>query len=305
MPATAAKQIIPPSLKPGDVVGLITPAGPTTDQEAVLAGVKLLEQEGYQVRLSNDLEKEGYLAGSDEKRAQQFIDTWNDTEIKAVLAIRGGYGALRLLPYLDLKALAAKPKILAGFSDITILLNEIHRRTGMVTYHAPMLATLSRSDQKSQKSFFRMLAGHYDPIKPAALQILTGGTARGRLIGGNLASIIHLLGTPYEPDWLHNILVIEDVGEAPYKMDRMLTQLQLAGRLEKLAGLIIGTITGADGREEEWSATIWERARQLTGGKIPLWVNFPVGHGARNITLPVGLATIMDSDQGCLEFIVP
>ncbi|MEN8142995.1 MAG: LD-carboxypeptidase, partial [Thermodesulfobacteriota bacterium] len=192
-----------------------------------------------------------------------------------------------------------------GFSDITILLNEISRQTGLVTYHAPMLATLSRSDQKSQDSFFKVLTGNFEPVNSPAMQIMTGSTAHGRLIGGNLASLIHLLGTPHEPDWENNILVIEDVGEAPYKIDRMLTQLHLSGRLEKLAGLILGTFTDADNQEEEWSATIWERAHELTGGEIPLWVNFPSGHGTRNVTLPLGMETVMDSASGQLEFIVP
>jgi muramoyltetrapeptide carboxypeptidase len=305
MPETADKQFFPPFLVPGDAIGVITPAGPVTDKDSALAGINLIEKHGYKVRVPNNLEQQDYLAGTDEERAKQFIDIWNDNEIKAVLAIRGGYGALRLLPYLDLKELAEKPKILAGFSDITILLNEITRLTGLITFHSPMLATLSRSDQQSQNSFFRMLAGNFDPVNLKTGPILTGGTARGRLIGGNLASLIHLLGTPHEPDWLNNILLLEDVGEAPYKIDRMLTQLQLSGRLEQLAGIIIGTFTGADDREEEWSEVLWERAQELSCGKIPLWGNLPVGHGARNITLPIGMEVVMNSDRGRLEFIAP
>lgn len=308
MPETAdmaAKLIIPPFLEPGDVIGLITPAGPVTDHDATQTGIKLLEKEGYQVRQPYGLEQQDYLAGSDKDRAKQFIDIWNDNEIKAVLAVRGGYGSLRLLPYLNMQELAANPKILAGFSDITILLNEFSRQTGLVTFHAPMMATLSRSDQQSQDSFFRIMAGNFAPVHSSAMQIMTSGNARGRLIGGNLASLIHLLGTPHEPDWPNNILVIEDVGEAPYKIDRMLTQLHLSGQLTKLAGLILGTFTDTDGLEEEWSATIWARALELTGGEIPLWVNFPSGHGTRNITLPVGMEAVMDSNTGRLEFSVP
>ncbi len=305
MPETADKQIFPPFLEPGDAIGLITPAGPVTDKDAAKTGIKLIEKWGFKVRVPDDLERQDYLAGTDEERAKQFIDIWNDNEIKAVLAIRGGYGALRLLPYLNLKKLAEKPKILAGFSDITILLNEITRLTGLITFHSPMLATLSRSDQQSQNSFFRLLAGNFDPVNSKTMQIMSGGTARGRLIGGNLASLVHLLGTPHEPDWLNNILVIEDVSEAPYKIDRMLTQLKLSGRLEKLAGLIIGTFTGNDGQEEEWSEVLWKRTQELTGGKIPLWGSFPVGHGARNITMPMGMEVVMNSDKGSLEFIAP
>ena len=304
MPETAKKQIFPPFLEPGDTIGVIAPAGPTIDHDAALAGIKLIEKKGYKVLLPDDLEQQDYLAGNDKDRVQQFIDTWNNDEVKALLAVRGGYGSLRLLPYLDMQKLSKKPKILAGFSDITVLLNEISRQTGLVTYHSPMLATLARSDQNSQDSFFRVLNGNFTPVNFYTTQILTNGTARGRLIGGNLASLIHLLGTPHEPNWVNNILVIEDVGEPPYKIDRMLTQLHLSGRLEKLAGLILGTFTGADGLEDESFETIWKRAHELTEGKIPLWANFPSGHGTRNVTLPVGMETVMDSASGQLEFIV-
>ncbi|MEN8142498.1 MAG: LD-carboxypeptidase, partial [Thermodesulfobacteriota bacterium] len=164
MPETADKPVLPPFLAPGDAIGVITPAGPATAPDAIQAGIKLLEKEGYQVKIPADLERQGFLAGTDEERARQFINVWNDSEIKAVLAVRGGYGSLRLLPYLNLRELAEKPKILAGFSDITILLNEISRQTGLVTYHAPMLATLSRSDQRSQDSFFKVLTGNFEPV---------------------------------------------------------------------------------------------------------------------------------------------
>jgi muramoyltetrapeptide carboxypeptidase len=305
MNETAKQIIIPPRLQPGDTIGLITPAGPVHDQEAVRAGINILEEAGFQVKLPVDLEKKEYLAGSDKARAHQLTEAWHDPEVKAVLAMRGGYGAMRLLPYLDPAELADNPKILAGFSDITILLNEIQRRTGLVTYHTPVLTTLALSDAASQQSFLEMLTGPTKTIQPPDLQILTGTTAKGHLIGGNLASLSHLLGTPYEPVWRNGILFLEDVGEAPYQIDRMLTQLQASGRLAQLSGLILGTFSDGDEREKEWSELIWTRAQELTGGRIPLWGNFPVGHGKRNLTLPMGMTAVMDSARGNLEFLNP
>jgi muramoyltetrapeptide carboxypeptidase len=305
MSETAKQIIIPPRLEPGDTISLVTPAGPVHDADLVRAGTDILEEAGFVVKPPLELAKTGYLAGSDESRARQLTEAWRAPEVKGILAMRGGYGAMRLLPYLDPDDFAATPKILAGFSDITILLNVIQRRTGLVTYHAPMLTTLPRCDDLSRQSFLEMLTGPAGIIKPPALKILTGGMARGQLIGGNLASLSHLLGTPYEPAWRNGILFIEDVGEAPYKIDRMLTQLRDSGRLQQLSGLIMGTFSAGDAQEVEWSELIWTRARELTAEQIPLWGNFPVGHGKRNLTMPVGMAAVMDSTNGQLEFINP
>ncbi|MCK4839318.1 MAG: LD-carboxypeptidase, partial [Desulfobulbaceae bacterium] len=184
MSETAKQVIIPPRLQPGDTIGLVTPAGPVHELDRVRAGIDILEEAGFIVKLPVDLEKEEYLAGSDEARARQLTEVWHDSEVKGILAMRGGYGAMRLLAYLDPAEFAKYPKILAGFSDITILLNEIQRRTGLVTYHTPVLTTLASSDAASRQSFLEMLTGPAKPIAPPNLQILTGGGATGHLIGG-------------------------------------------------------------------------------------------------------------------------
>jgi muramoyltetrapeptide carboxypeptidase len=305
MSATAKPIIIPPRLRPGATIGLVTPSGSVHDLETVRQGIAILEEAGFRVKVPAELEKSGYLAGSDAARARQLTEAWRDPEVHAVLAVRGGYGAMRLLPHLEPAAFAASPKILAGFSDITILLNEIRRRTGLVTYHTPVLTTLARSDPASRQSFLATLTGPPKAITPPDLHILAGGRCRGPLIGGNLTSLSHLLGTPYEPDWQDAILFLEDTGEPPYKIDRMLTQLQAAGRLRQLGGLILGTFSEEDDREEKWAELAGQRAQELTGGQIPLWGNFPVGHGARNLSLPVGMTAVMDSNKGRLEFINP
>lgn len=304
MNATAKPIIMPPGLKKGDTIGLVTPAGPITERTGFERGIKILAEHGYRVKAPDDLfSSTGYLAGTDRDRARQFTDVWLDPEIKMVLAVRGGYGCLRLLPLLDLERLAATPKILAGFSDLTVLLNEFAARTGLVTFHAPMLNTLGRCDDASLDSFLALLAGKIkSPIRPDGLHILRSGNGRGPLIGGNLACLGHLVGTPHEPSWEGAILFLEDTGEPLYRVDRMLTHLERAGCLRGLAGLILGTFTNAKGEEESWSEQAWERALEVAGDDYPVWGNFPVGHGGRNLSLPMGAMAVLDSDSGSLGF---
>jgi len=302
MNATAKPPIIPPPLQIGDTIGLVAPAGPVRDREAFAFGRQLLEGQGYLVKIPDDLfNQHGYLSGSDLERAGQFATMWRDPEVKAVLAVRGGYGCLRLLPRLDLAELAATPKILAGFSDLTVLLNEFSQQTGLLTYHAPMLNTLARSDEVSRAAFLGILADDMDSeIRPSGLEIIRAGRGCGRLAGGNLTSLAHLIGTPHEINWRGAILFLEDTGETPYRIDRLLTHLERAGCLRELAGLILGTFTDNNGVEVGWTPSVWERAVELAGD-YPIWGNFPVGHGARNLSLPIGAPVEMDSASGTLR----
>ncbi len=299
-----ADPLIPAGLKPGDTIGLVAPAGPITDRTAFAEGVRILEEAGYRIKTPADLfRKVDYLAGSDRQRADQFSEIWCDPEVRAVLTVRGGYGCLRLLPLLDLAQLAILPKILVGFSDLTVLLNELGRDLNLVTWHGPMLNTLVRCDQESLASFLAMLAGKSPAeIHPAELRIIRPGHSQGRLIGGNLACLSHLVGTPHEPDWRGTILFLEDTGEPLYRVDRMLTHLERAGCLRQLAGLILGTFTNGKGEEEAWTELVWDRVREVAGQDYPIWGNFPVGHGCRNLSLPVGAAAKMDSNSGSLSF---
>ena len=294
----------PSGLIPGETIALVAPAGPISDRTAFAEGVRILEEAGYRVKAPPDLFRQtDYLAGSDLERARQFTEAWIDPEVRALLAVRGGYGCLRLLPLLDLERLAASPKILVGFSDLTVLLNELCRRLDMVTWHGPMLNTLVRCDQESLDSFFSMLAGRTPaPIRPPGLRIVRHAPGRGRLLGGNLASLSHLVGTPHEPNWQQTILFLEDTGEPLYRIDRMLTHLERAGCLANLAGLLLGTFTNGKGEEEIWAEGVWNRALEVAGGNYPIWGNFPVGHGSRNFSLPLGAEAIMDSDSGTLSF---
>ncbi|MHB1014939.1 MAG: S66 peptidase family protein [Desulfurivibrionaceae bacterium] len=297
------KPILAAPLKKGDTIGIIAPAGPVRNENDFSAGLKILTDLGFKTRYRADiLRHNDYLAGTDQERLAELHELWRDPEVQAILAVRGGYGCLRLLPDLDFALIREQPKMLIGFSDLTVLLSAIRQQTGLITFHGPMLTTLAKSDRDSQEAFFNLLTGRSIPeLKVKGLEILKGGQARGNLLPGNLTSLVHLLGTPWEPDWRDAILVLEDIGEAPYRIDRLLTHLWAAGRLEQIAGLILGDFDQCGERE-----TIWQRALDLLAHHpIPIWANFPCGHGSRNQILPLGADVQLDSSSGRLVFPQP
>jgi muramoyltetrapeptide carboxypeptidase len=293
--------LLPPGLKKGDTIGLAPLAGPWDDQK-FSAGIRFLTDLGFKIRLPPDSAQSfPYLAGSDQYRLDCFHELWRDPEISAIMAVRGGYGCLRLIDAIDLELIKKHPKILVGFSDVTVLLNGLYRHTGLITFHGPMLTTLAGTDKESMEKFLLCLTRQEPPaLRPDRLKILRRGTARGRLLGGNLTILSHLIGTSYEPSLTDSILFIEDIGEQPYRIDRMLTQLKLAGRFEGIRGLIVGDFTNCGDTE-----LIWNRILELFGDQIPIWSNFPVGHGEQNIILPLGIEVEMDSESGSLLFRQP
>lgn len=304
------RPILPPLLKRGDTLGLLCPAGPVREVQHLQAGIKLITDMGFRVKIRGPIEpREGYLADSDEQRANNLHALWSDEEVKAVLAIRGGFGCLRLVDQLDMDLFRRHPKLLVGFSDVTVLLNGLLQHTGMVSLHGPVATSLARSDQQSLEALFSLLTGNFSmPIKPKGLEILrSSGTGRGRLIGGNLTSLVHLLGTPWDnSNWDDCILLLEDTNEPMYRLDRMLTQLALAGRLQRLAGLLLGTFdTGNDDRQAtlRLQEAAWGRVMELVGPEYPVWAAFPVGHKERNQTLPIGMEAVMESGTGTLRLI--
>ena len=300
-PLTAPKPIFAAPLKKGDTVGIIAPAGPVRNESDFSAGLKILHELGFKTRYQNDiLRHHDYLAGTDQERLAELHELWRDPEVKAILAVRGGYGCLRLLPGLDFALIRQQPKILIGFSDLTVLLSAIRQQTGLITFHGPMLTTLPRSDRDSREAFFNLLTGRPRPeIKIKRLEILKSGQARGRLLPGNLTSLVDLIGTPWEPDWRDTIVVLEDIGEAPYRIDRLLTHLRAAGRLEQIAGLILGDFDQCGDVELIWQRTL----ELLTHQPIPVWANFPCGHGSRNQILPVGAEAYFDSSASSLTIL--
>jgi muramoyltetrapeptide carboxypeptidase len=294
-------------LRRGDTIGLFCPAGPVRDVQRLRAGIERIEDLGFTIKVRGPIEPvAGYLADSDARRAEHLHALWEDEEVKAILAIRGGYGCLRMVGQLDWELLRRRPKWLIGFSDVTLLLNSLLHRAGMVSIHGPVATSLAGSDEPSQTALFNLLTGTFgEPIRPQGMEILRGGSGRGRLAGGNLTTLVHLLHTPWDIPWEGRILVLEDTNEPLYRLDRMLTQLSLAGRLQGLAGLLLGEFdTGENAMENlRLQEAVWSRVLELAGPGFPIWAKVPVGHRERNLALPIGMEACMDSSAGTLSLL--
>ena len=294
-----------PPLTRGDTIGLIAPAGPIRE-EVLRQGLGLLRDVGVKkVKYAPDIcRHQGYLAGSDQRRLEELHGLWDDDEVKVILAVRGGYGCARLLTGLDFDLIRHKPKILIGFSDLTILLNVIQRQTGLVTFHGPVLSTLARDGRAALEAALNELSVHaQSELRIKGLEVLRPGRAQGRLIGGNLTCLTQLLATPYEPAWDGAILLLEDINEPAYRLDRLLTQLSLAGRLERVAGVILGEFLDSQLNPTSDLEQVWQRLLELTPETMPLWANFPAGHGPRNLVLPIGQTVVMAGDQSTLRLL--
>ena len=300
------RPILPPRLRRGDTIGLVCPAGPVREVARLQAGIRLIVDQGFAVKLSGPVEpREGYLADTDEQRAAHLHRLWADEEVRAILAVRGGYGCLRLAGLLDWELLARTPKWLIGFSDVTLLLNTLFHRCGLVSVHGPVATSLAKSDARSQASLFTLLTGTVEErIRPRGVEVLRGGTGRGVLVGGNLTTLVHSLGTPWDHSWDGCLLLLEDTNEPLYRLDRMLTQLALAGRFERLAGLILGDfdLAGTDSLAGlRLREAVWARVLELVGPGFPVWAEFPSGHRTANLALPMGMEAVMD--EGVLRFL--
>jgi len=297
--------IVPHRLQPGDCIGVFSPAGPIRDRKKVDAGVLLLQKMGFRVKLNLLPETEGeYLAADDRIRIEQVHAMLRDNEVAALMALRGGYGCLRIAGLLDYNLIRACRKFIIGFSDVSILLNTVASRSGMVTVHGPVLSSLAGTDSASVLSLRTLLTDGLPPaLCPEGTVVLRSGNGRGTLRGGNLATLVHLLGTPWEIPWDKTLLLLEDTGEPMYRIDRMLTQLHSSGRLDKLSGIILGDFDMGDDAAENsrLQELVWQRTMELTADRnYPIWGNFPVGHRERNLAMPIGLEMSMVSDSGIL-----
>lgn len=286
-----------PALKKGDRIGAVAPASPF-DRDQFFAGRKILEDMGFAVVYADDIfNREGYVAGTDAHRLAMLHEMFADSTIQAVWCARGGYGSMRLLPYLDIKAIRKNPKLFIGSSDITALLNFLCARCGMITLHGPMITTLARADEQSIQSLADAVTGGR-PIAVSAdsLETIVAGRATGPVAGGNLTTLAHLMGTPFFPDLTGAIVFLEDIGEKPYRIDRMLTQLFFSGSLDRAAGICLGTYHNC-GEKKEMLTVFKDRLSQLP---IPVAAGFPVGHGPSSRTLAFGLEAQLDAVNGTL-----
>jgi muramoyltetrapeptide carboxypeptidase len=292
----------PLPLKSGDLLRVIAPSGRLREGTALEQGIEIWRKQGYRVEISTDVtDGWGYLAGTDAARRAQLAAAWCDPECRAILCVRGGYGGMRLLEDWQWSPIST-PKWLIGFSDITALLWSLAQQ-GIVGVHGPLLTTLADEPDWSIDRLFGLVTGQ--PLPPLQGDSWVGGVATGKLFPCNLTVATHLLGTPFQPDLTGTILAIEDVTEAPYRIDRLLTHWRLTGALAKVAGIAIGRFSQCDPPEGVSSFTVEEVLQdRLTDLQIPIVANLPFGHDGCNAALPVGAIAILDGNTGELKVVV-
>lgn len=313
----------PDSVKPrrlhaGSRVALVNPAGATFDRRDVeVVEDRLAALELVPVRGAHLLDRHGYLAGTDEARAADINEMFADPTVDGIIAVRGGWGAARLLHLLDYDAVAANPKVFMGYSDITTLLLAFQARTGLVTFHGPV-----GTSEWNDFSLGALRAVVFEGTAPTLRnptergsdlvvtdhrpRIIAAGRASGRLLGGNLTVLASLLGTPYVPDWTGAILFLEDIGEAVYRIDRLLTQLALAGILDAVAGVVFGKCTDCDPEGSNGSLTLPEVLEHHLGGLgVPVWAGGMVGHIPHKWTIPLGVAAEVDTRSATIRLLEP
>lgn len=306
----------PPRLKEGDTVGLVTPSFAQWEPAPLDILLDTLKALGLKARLGKHvLDRRGYLAGRDEDRAADLNAMFADPEVDAIHCVRGGGGAARLLPLLDWTAIARHPKILVGYSDITALLLSLHARTGLVTFHGPVgvstwnafnLDWMKRVLWNAEAATFANLKEPNDTLVPVKnlTHTITPGKARGRLLGGNLTVFTTIIGSGYLPDFRDCILFLEDVEEAPYRIDRMFTQLKLAGILGQAKGIVWGTCDGCSPGEGFGSLTIPDVLDDYVKPLgVPAYAGAMIGHVDRQFTLPLGIQVELDADAGTITML--
>jgi muramoyltetrapeptide carboxypeptidase len=292
----------PPRLVPGDVVAVVAPSGPVF-ADAFTAGAAVLSGR-YQLRYDPSVlfAAEGFLAGPDERRLASLQGALRDRDVRAVFMGRGGHGLLRIASQIDPELLRRHPKPIVGFSDGTVLLAAA-ARSGVAAVHGPVVTQLGRLPSEDRTALFALLESPEPRILLTALETLRPGSAVGPLLGGNLEIFSRLVGTKLLPDLENAILFFEEVGERPYRIDRLLCHLELAGLLDRIAGIVVGDLVAciepADSRVASPSAIEVVRER-LGRFAIPVALGAPVGHGDRNLALPYGVRVELDTRAGTL-----
>jgi muramoyltetrapeptide carboxypeptidase len=285
-----------PRLKPNQTVGIIAPSSPFGQSE-ISEGIRLLESFPLKVIHGQHLfDRQRYLAGNDSDRVSDIHRMFSDPEVKAIFCARGGYGSARLLKKIDFPLIKNNPKIFVGFSDLTALLIAFYHQCGLVTIHGPTLTNLPHKSNWEHLSRL-ITTSQRTRVSFRNGTVITRGTARGILLGGNLSTLCSLLGTPYVPSFDGIILFVEEKGESPYRLDRMLTQLLLTNRLKGVAGLAIGHTVDC-GSKDEIDSLLYER---LGGLPVPIVTGLPAGHGEENIAIPLGLPALLDTEGMVLK----
>ncbi|MFP4529140.1 MAG: LD-carboxypeptidase [Candidatus Kapaibacterium sp.] len=308
----------PKKLGPGDTVGVIAPGTAVSDPDDLASAEEALGYFGLRMRLAPHVERgSGYKTRSPRERASDLEEMFEDPAIDAVFAIRGGYGSVQILDLIDYSIIDKNPKIFLGYSDITALHLAIQRNCSLVTFHGPMLlAPFTRFTMQSfEQALFQTEAPRELRNPEAAsgfrqkypVRTVASGSAKGRTAGGNLSIISALMGTPYEIETDGKILLIEDIGESPYRIDRMLTQLRLSGKLGRAAGIVFGLCKDCDpglSQMYTWDSTLGEVLDNLLGDiGIPVLSGLTFGHTDDQMTIPIGVEAALDADSGVLTLL--
>lgn len=294
--------ILPKALKPGDIIGVTAPAGSVWNKSHIEKVETIMRDLGFKTRMGKTLyEEHGYLAGKDEMRAAELMEMFRDSSVKAILTMRGGWGCARILDLLDYATIAKNPKILIGFSDITSLINVIYDQTGLITYHGPCgyssWGDFSTDNVKKALASGEEFLMKNPPEYQDELKTWVSGKAQGKLMGGNLTVVATLIGTKYEPNWKNKILFLEEIGEEPYRIDRMLWQLKQASVFDQIKGLVIGSFRNCSPQEPHRSFSLDEVFDQhFSGLKYPVYQGAAFGHISPKFTLPIGVLAEMDAD---------
>jgi muramoyltetrapeptide carboxypeptidase len=305
----------PRGLQPGDSIGVVAPAGPV-NRERIDRALARVHERGFRTKTYGDIYRSrDYLAGDDQARADELMAAFADPETTAVWCARGGYGVVRILDRLDFRVIGRHPKIFIGFSDITLLHIAIQQRVGLLTFHGPNLqdgfgkpddmpaaneralwqAVMTRESIEVENGYAYILSD----VDGAHLRPLATGVARGQLLGGNLAVLAGVTGTPFEIETAGRILFLEDISERLYRIDRYLSQLRLAGKLDSLAGVLLGEFNYEEGEQAESEPAIDRLFQEYFAPlEIPVLAGFPAGHGQFNLTLPMGAIVAIDADAG-------
>jgi muramoyltetrapeptide carboxypeptidase len=325
-PATSAAApaplpaLLPRRLQPGDTLGLISPANATYEREPFLIASEALQALGFKVKIgANARARWGHFAGTDAQRAGDINAMFADEEVAGIIAMTGGSGCNRLLDKLDYALIKSRPKFFGGFSDLTALVNGIQRQTGLVTFHSPVAA--SEWNEFSVAHFKALVMQGEAPLlrNPIGeresnlvqtqdrITTLRGGRARGRLVGGNLAVLTSLAGSPYYPDFRDAILFIEEVNEYIYRCDRMLSQLRLSGALSQLKGVVIGKFSQCEPGAEKFGTLTLDEVFDdyFLPLNVPVYRGAMIGHIKRKFTLPVGAEVEIDADAGSIQILRP
>jgi muramoyltetrapeptide carboxypeptidase len=312
---SAPSILFPPRFAVGDTIGIAAPASPPEEPEIIDEAISRFIGLGFKIKPGKSLRRrDGYLAGSDEERAADINALFADPEVKAIFALRGGYGSCRILPLLDYDMIRVNPKPLVGYSDITAMQLAVLVKTGLVTYHG---SNASSALTEANLAMFREMLIDDGCCRPpgngrqvlfsrsgphgTGLKTVLPGRVEGQLLGGNMTCLLRLLATPYAPDFRGAILFLEDTGEKAYRVDGMFTHLRLAGVLSQIGGLILGQFDHADPAEQNRVTLCLQREAERIG--VPCVSGAPIGHFPTQIIVPQGASAELDAGKGTLQLV--